>query len=108
MSTSSINVTQGILNLPGSTPASKKATEQLLFKDHSEHHCFFRSVGLHNHLSHHLLAAYDLGASEELIRAVYEKEASDQRPILLGEETGVVKPGSVTKENWKEYLGNAK
>jgi hypothetical protein len=43
---------KGQLNFPGITSASKQIAEELLLKDAEEHHCFFRSAGLHNHLSH--------------------------------------------------------
>lgn len=43
---------KGQINAVGITAASKKTTEELLLKDAEKHHCYFRSAGLHNHLSH--------------------------------------------------------
>lgn len=103
-----VNLKQGILNLPGSTRASKKAIERLLAKDFDDHHCYFNDKGFHNHLSHHVLAAYDLGASEELLKAIYDSNASYQRPILLDQVEGIVKPGEINESNWKEHLGKPK
>ncbi|KAF8156791.1 hypothetical protein B0H34DRAFT_710596 [Crassisporium funariophilum] len=104
MSRLSYNLTRkGQLNLPGSTYASKKATEELLKKDAETHHCFFRSAGLHNHLSHHLLAAYDLGASAGQLQKIYDDEARTQRPIFLEEKD---KDIVVSVDNWIQYLGN--
>ncbi|KAF9492815.1 hypothetical protein BDN71DRAFT_1450985 [Pleurotus eryngii] len=93
----------GLVNLPRASPAVKTTAEELLSKDAEEHHCYFRSSGVHNHLSHHLLAAYDLGASEGVLRKIYEEEAKIQRPIIL-EETD--KDAVVTDENMAQYLGN--
>jgi len=45
---------RGIVNFPGITSASKEVARQLLSKDAAEHHCYFRSAGLHNHVSHQL------------------------------------------------------
>jgi hypothetical protein len=103
-----LTIKQGILNLPGATLASKKLVEELLATDHEKHHCYFRSAGLHNHLSHHILAAYDFGASPELLKAMYESEETIQRPIMLDQEEGVLQPGEITVENWKKYLGEQK
>jgi hypothetical protein len=94
---------KGQLNSPGITYDSKKATEELLLKDAEEHHCFFRSAGLHNHLSHHLLAAYDLGATDGHLRKIYDDEAKAQRPRILEEKD---KDIVVNKQNWIQYLGN--
>lgn len=108
MTTASVTIQQGILNLPGATPAAKKLVEELLAKDHDTHHCYFRSIGFHNHLSHHILAAYDLGASAELLNAIYKEEEKMQRPILLEGEDDVTKPGEINEGNWTKFLGEQK
>ncbi|PPQ75410.1 hypothetical protein CVT26_015394 [Gymnopilus dilepis] len=94
---------KGQLNLPGISYASRKAAEALLLKDAEDHHCFFRQSGFHNHLSHHILAAYDLGASPGHLHKIYTDEARTQRPRLLEKAD---KDIHVTKENWTQYLGN--
>ncbi|KAF8630301.1 hypothetical protein AX15_003013 [Amanita polypyramis BW_CC] len=95
---------KGLLNLPGTTHASKSLVESLLAKDTHEHHCYFRpSIGLHNHLNHHLLAAYDLGASTSLLQKIYDTEAKAQRPIFTEEKDEAI---TITKENWTKYLGD--
>lgn len=100
----SYNLTrQGQLNVAGITAASKKATEELLLKDAEKHHCYFRSAGLHNHLSHHLLAAYDLGATTSHLKKIYDVEAPTQRPIFVEEKDASI---LVTDDNWVQYLGN--
>ncbi|KAJ8507666.1 hypothetical protein ONZ45_g9998 [Pleurotus djamor] len=93
----------GLLNFPRPSPAAKTTVEELLAKDAEQHHYYFRTAGLHNHLSHHLLAAYDLGASEGLLRKIYEVESAVQRPIFVEEkDKGIV----ITDTNWTQYLGN--
>jgi len=105
---STITINTGTLNLPGSTLSSKKTAENLLAKDLDLHNCFFNQKNFHNHLSHHILAAYDLGASADLLKAIYDEEAKKQRPILLDRDESVVIPGEIDRNNWKKYLGNNK
>ncbi|KAE9400843.1 hypothetical protein BT96DRAFT_956686 [Gymnopus androsaceus JB14] len=80
----------GVLNLPRSSPASKALTETLLQNDAQQNHCYFKQSGLHNHLIHHILAAYDLGTPAGLLQKIFESENSYQRPI----------------ENWSDFLEN--
>ncbi|KAF5371285.1 hypothetical protein D9758_004168 [Tetrapyrgos nigripes] len=94
----------GVLNLPRPSPTSKTVAENLLLKDAQSFHCYFRSAGLHNHLGHHILAAYDLGVTPGHLQKIYDDEAKTQRPIIP-EETG--KDIVVDSENWIQYLGNA-
>ncbi|KAF9471170.1 hypothetical protein BDN70DRAFT_888414 [Pholiota conissans] len=94
---------KGQLNTPGVTYASKKASEELLLKDAKEHHCFFNTSGFHNHLSHHILAAYDLGAPAGQLKAIYADVAKIQRPFFVEEQHKTIK---VDKDNWIQYLGN--
>ncbi|KAF8970474.1 hypothetical protein BDZ97DRAFT_1754058 [Flammula alnicola] len=94
---------KGQLNLPGITYASKKAAEELLLKDAETHHCFFRQSGFHNHLGHHILAAYDLGTPPGHLQKIYEDEARIQRPRILEEKDKNI---VVDKDNWVQYLGN--
>ncbi|KAF5393012.1 hypothetical protein D9757_001125 [Collybiopsis confluens] len=95
----------GVLNLPRPSPTCKTSTENLLWTDAQNHHAYFNQAGFHNHLSHHILAAYDLGASPGLLQKIYDDEAKTQRPIVLDEEKN--KAIHVTEENWDQYLGNS-
>jgi hypothetical protein len=86
------------LALPGITKEARDTVADLLVKNHLEHHCFFNERGFHNHLVHGVLAAYAMGASPKRLTAIYEDNASYQRPI-----------GSVlttfTESDWKSQLG---
>ncbi|PIL22571.1 hypothetical protein GSI_15260 [Ganoderma sinense ZZ0214-1] len=102
-------IRQGILNLPGTTPESKLVAEGLLEKDRETHHCFFGRIGFHNHLSHHLLAAYDLGAPPGLLQKIYDREAPGQSDINVWERrTGTFEAvhETITNENWTRFLGD--
>ncbi|KDQ18174.1 hypothetical protein BOTBODRAFT_104662 [Botryobasidium botryosum FD-172 SS1] len=102
----SASVSRGQLDLPGASPESKDALRRLLKEDYDTHHCFFNTLGFHNHLNHHLFAAYDLGAPPKLLQAIYDKEARHQRPIDLGKPDISPKPGQVNQNNWTQWLGD--
>ncbi|KAI0075061.1 hypothetical protein K474DRAFT_1647047 [Panus rudis PR-1116 ss-1] len=96
-------IRQGILNFPGATPESKAAAERLLEEDRQQHHSLYRA-GFHNHLSHHILAAYDLGAPAKLLQTIYDEEKKALRPIRPdGSDTTKAEP--INRENWTQYLG---
>ncbi|KAI0201136.1 HypA protein [Astrocystis sublimbata] len=58
--------------------AAQKATA-LLQEDLEKHHCYFNKMGFHNHISHHLLSLYGVGASPEDIQKGYDDNANYQR-----------------------------
>ncbi|KAJ7254757.1 hypothetical protein C8J57DRAFT_1473433 [Mycena rebaudengoi] len=75
--------------------------QNLLVLDQRAHHVFFNDFGFHNHLSHHLVAAYDLGAPPALMRLIYENTEKILRPMNpTGEE--------ITEGNWTTRLGEHK
>ncbi|KAJ7717349.1 hypothetical protein B0H16DRAFT_1701012 [Mycena metata] len=83
------------------TYSSAKVLEELLHKDYVSHHCFFNDLGFHNHLPHHLVAAYDMGAPPALLKLIYEDLAPTLRPInRQGED--------ITEANWITRLGERK
>ncbi|GJE96190.1 questin oxidase family protein [Phanerochaete sordida] len=102
---------QGLVNFAGATPESKATIERLLEEDRQKHHCFWGRVGFHNHLSHHLLAAYDFGASAKQLQAIYDAELDELDPIHLADratKTVEEQHVTITAENWTEYLGQEK
>ncbi|TBU62348.1 hypothetical protein BD310DRAFT_919205 [Dichomitus squalens] len=102
-------IRQGILNLPGTTPEAKRVAERVLEEDRQKHHCFYGRVGFHNHLSHHLLAVYDLGAPAALLQKIYDREAESQSDIETWErKSGKIEAAheTITNENWTNFLGD--
>lgn len=94
---------KGLLNCPGISPASKKITEDIIRYDADEHHCIYRAPSIHNHLSHHLLAVYDLGGRPSILQNIEKRRQTMQRPILLDPSD---KDIILTDENWTQYLDN--
>ncbi|KAH7923708.1 hypothetical protein BV22DRAFT_1014899 [Leucogyrophana mollusca] len=106
-------ITPGITNFPGRDVEAQRLAERLLAEDREKNHCFFNSKGFHNHLSHHLLAAYDMGASAKLLQDIFNGENSYQRPITAGmgeENKGAPRSeeGKMTPDNFTQYLGDEK
>lgn len=104
-------IQRGIVNFPGTTPDSQQAAEDLLARDRAEHHCFYGRVGFHNHLSHHLLAAYDFGASPTLLQALYDSEKKHQDGIYTVDTEKHVEERqdvTITPQDWKEFLQQRK
>ncbi|KAI0648046.1 hypothetical protein C8Q79DRAFT_905924 [Trametes meyenii] len=103
-------IRQGLLNLPGATWETKRTVERLLEEDREKRHCFTNRLGFHNHLSHHLLAAYDLGAPSAVLQKIYGVEGEGLPwNVDHKEGTGSDEPLSgVTVQNWRDFLGDAK
>ncbi|KAF7730147.1 hypothetical protein EC973_002755 [Apophysomyces ossiformis] len=89
------------LLLPGITSKSHNVCEDLLVKNHKAFHIFFNDHKFHNHFTHHLLAAYSLGATTECLHKIFDEHSSYQRkfPELL--------PVRFDRQNYHEYLGKS-
>ncbi|KAI8341053.1 hypothetical protein BC941DRAFT_449531 [Chlamydoabsidia padenii] len=90
------------LVLPGITTKSRLAADRLVKNNHDQFDIFFNEKKFHNHLTHHLLAAYSFGANEKRLEEIYEKHASYQRPLPA------LLDAHLTRDNYKDQLGNAK
>ncbi|EIW59226.1 uncharacterized protein TRAVEDRAFT_147129 [Trametes versicolor FP-101664 SS1] len=105
-------IRQGVLNLPGATFETQRTAERLLAEDRERHHCFWGRVGFHNHLSHHILAAYDLGAPAALLQKIFDAESKEPWDLYTMNRTegGAVEPlqEEVSAENWTRFLGDGK
>lgn len=81
-------------------------TSQLLQVNHDKHHIYFNQSGFHNHIAHHLLTLYGLGASAPIIQKQYDINASYQRPavpVKAREVQNISNPSDFAK-----YLGKEK
>ncbi|KAI1918004.1 hypothetical protein LOZ61_000119 [Ophidiomyces ophidiicola] len=63
---------------------------QLLQQDLKSHHIFFNEIGFHNHIVHHLLSIFALGATPEHIQTAFDRNSAYQRPALPADE-GIVR-----------------
>ncbi|KAG8681544.1 hypothetical protein FRC11_000991, partial [Ceratobasidium sp. 423] len=83
----------------GITAESTTALRRLLIENHKRFHVFFNNRGFHNHLSHHLFAAYGIGAPAHVLQKAFDDHSSYQRPAYQS-------PEPITHENWTKHLGN--
>ncbi|CAE6491865.1 unnamed protein product [Rhizoctonia solani] len=83
----------------GITPESTATLRRLLIENHKRFHIFFNEKGFHNHLSHHLFAAYGIGAPGHVLQAAFDEHAEYQRPAYKS-------PEPITRDNWTKHLGN--
>ncbi|KAM5481390.1 hypothetical protein McanCB56680_004290 [Microsporum canis] len=70
-------------NLKAETAEKSSAVLQ---KDEEEHNMYFNDQGFHNHIDHHVLSIYALGASPEDVERAYVRNSSYQRPALPVDE----------------------
>jgi hypothetical protein len=66
-------------------------------------HIFFNRSGFHNHIVHHILSLYGLGAPASVIEKQFERNASYQCPPKPVTEEVV--QNMADPEKFKEYLG---
>ncbi|KAF6226042.1 hypothetical protein HO173_012532 [Letharia columbiana] len=96
----------GIFHLPGVTKESAAKASDVLQEDLENHHCFFNASGFHNHIPHHILTLYALGAGPELIQKHYESNKQYQRP--LQPITDSILEDLHDNEKFREYLGSGR
>ena len=83
----------------GQTNQTQATTLKLLKENNRNFDIFFKGF-LHNHIAHHLLAAYTSGTSQESLHRIYENSAKYIEPRLPSKVT-------ITEENWTEHLHQA-
>ncbi|PMD31749.1 hypothetical protein L207DRAFT_572532 [Hyaloscypha variabilis F] len=54
-----------------SAESANKASE-LLQMNHDEYHIYFNEIGLHNHLAHHVLSLFAVGASPHVLQTLFD------------------------------------
>ncbi|KAI5306254.1 hypothetical protein KEM56_001686 [Ascosphaera pollenicola] len=69
----------GVFNLTPREDSAQKVSE-LLQEDMQKHDIYFNDKGFHNHIVHHLLSIYALGASPDDVQRAYDTNDEYQRP----------------------------
>jgi len=98
--------TTGVLHVPTSSLSQDSCTRvsELLQKNHDNYHMYFNQSGFHNHIAHHLLTVFALGATPPQIQEAYNDNANYQRPQFPVDKDTV----SSMSDPWlfKKYLNN--
>lgn len=69
-----------VVRIPRITPSAADKITSLLQENHEIHHITFDEAGRHNHIVHHLLASFSLGADAETLQKQYDQNMTYQRP----------------------------
>ncbi|KAJ8082863.1 hypothetical protein PM082_008720 [Marasmius tenuissimus] len=85
--------------LPGTSPQSTEKLRELLKINHENWHTFYDELGRHNHISHHLLALWSMGADAEILQKGYDLHVQLQKPKGDPKE-------AITKENFADHLAD--
>jgi Questin oxidase-like len=96
----------GIFRGPVLNTESAKTASHYLQENHDKFHLFFNSEGFHNHIVHHLLSIYALGATEQDIRKAFDGNKHYQRPQYPVE--GKVVQDMSDRAQFAKYLGQEK
>ncbi|KAI8318736.1 hypothetical protein GQ54DRAFT_299930 [Martensiomyces pterosporus] len=87
------------LQLPGIDAKTREEATRLCARDYLEHHAFFNYMQFHNHLIHHLLASFSLGASAQRLQDIYDTNKPMQRKSLSPAANVVI-----TVHNYDQHL----
>ncbi|KAK1751367.1 oxidoreductase AflY [Echria macrotheca] len=72
-----------------SPPGALEKANELLYRNHTDFHIFWRDVGGHNHLPHSILSVLALGGTPSQIQRAYDDGVTIQRPIPALDESVV-------------------
>lgn len=98
--------TAGVYHAPDITVASSKAGSQLLQENHEKFHMYFNRSGFHNHLAHHLLTIYALGATPGELQTAFDNNKTYQRPQFTVDKVNV--QDMADPAQFKRFLGQEK
>jgi Questin oxidase-like len=101
-----IPATAGVYHVPSLTQESCKAASNLLQENHDKYHMLFNQQGFHNHIAHHLLTIFALGASPDELQRAFDRNRDCQRPQFPVNEENV--HAMHDDEKWKGFLGKEK
>ena len=98
--------TAGVYHAPDISSQSAKVASDLLQENHDSYHIFFNQSGFHNHIAHHLLAIYALGASPQELQKAYDDNKGYQRKLKPVQQKNVEDMSD--RKKFKEFLGKEK
>ncbi|KIW68530.1 hypothetical protein PV04_04469 [Phialophora macrospora] len=93
----------GVYHVPDISAEAGTVGSQLLQENHDKYHMYFNTSGFHNHIAHHLLTIYALGASPEEIKKAFDFNHTYQRQQFPVKERNVESMDD--PEEFKKFLG---
>lgn len=98
--------TAGVYHAPDISSQSARVASDLLQENHDSYHIFFNQSGFHNHIAHHLLAIYALGASPQELQKAYDDNKGYQRKLKPVQQKNVEDMSD--RRKFKEFMGKEK
>ncbi|KAL2394054.1 Baeyer-Villiger monooxygenase dmxR6 [Exophiala dermatitidis] len=93
----------GVYHVPDIKAESSNIGSRLLQENHDKYHMYFNRSGFHNHIAHHLLTIYALGATPEEIQQAFDNNKTYQRPQYPVEKQNVQTMSD--PEQFRKFLG---
>ncbi len=93
----------GVYHVPDISSQSSKIGSQLLQENHDKYHIYFNTGGFHNHIAHHLLTLYALGASADELQKAFDTNQGYQRAQYPVKERNVENMSD--PERFQKFLG---
>ncbi|KAL6241941.1 hypothetical protein RBB50_011186 [Rhinocladiella similis] len=93
----------GVYHVPNISLQSSETGSKLLQYNSDHYHSFFNSAGFHNHIAHHLLTIYALGATPGEIQHAFDFNKGYQRKLPPVDKQNVQQMSR--PDRFKEYLG---
>jgi hypothetical protein len=93
----------GVYHASNITADSAKVGSELLQDNHDKHHMYFNKSGFHNHIAHHLLTIYALGATPEQIQHAFDINKGMQRQQFPIDSSNV--EAMKDPEQFKNFFG---
>ena len=96
----------GIFQVPEISKESTQLGSELLQENHDKHHMLFNTEGFHNHIAHHLLTIYALGATTAELQQAFDDHVPYQRSHFPVDDAILADMSDPSK--FTEYLGQEK
>lgn len=95
--------TAGVYHVPDITTEASEICSQLLQENHDRYHIFFNLSRFHNHIVHHLVTIWALGATPAELQKAYDNNRGIQR-LQFPVHPDIVRD-MANRDQFKEFLG---
>jgi len=91
-------------SVPNLQPSAAQSASSLLQRNHQDFHIYFNNDGFHNHIGHHIMTLFALGADSKTLEKMFNANSGYQRPALKA-NPDIVRELADAK-TFKEYLND--
>lgn len=94
----------GLGRISGNPDGALEKANELLQRNHDDHHIFWRDVGGHNHIPHSVLSVLALGGGPSEIQRAFDDGVTIQRPIPPLDKAAV--QALHNPDTFREHIGD--